>query len=249
MYDESALLYDAIYSFKDYQKEASIVRDLVERNKRTPGKRLLDVGCGTGSHLAYLRQHFDVEGLDITLRFLEVARERLPGVALHHADMTSFDLGCRFDAVVCLFSAIGYANTKPLLNRTIKRIADHLLPGGVLVLEPWLTPEVFRTGQPHAIFVDRPDLKIARLNVGVVENGLSVLDFHYLVATPEGVEYFPERHELGLFAYEDYAGAMRAAGMEVFYDPEGLTGRGLFIGRFEGPQLERLDHDQPSTAL
>lgn len=37
---------------------------------------------------------------------------------------------------------------------------------GVVLVEPWLTLDTFRTGMPHmAPPVDRPDLKIVRMNV------------------------------------------------------------------------------------
>ena len=54
--------------------------------------------CGTGRHLEYLRDRYDVEGLDISLELLTIARQRLPGIRLHHGDMTAFDLGKTFDS-------------------------------------------------------------------------------------------------------------------------------------------------------
>jgi len=59
---------------------------------------------------------------------------------------------------------------------------------------------------------------------------VSVIDFHYLVATPEGIEHFTECHELGLFSHDEYLGAFVASGLEVVYDPRGLMGRGLYVG-------------------
>ena len=109
-------------------------------------------------------------------------------------------------------------------------MARHLRPGGVLIVEPFFTPDAWVPGRPAAIFVDRPDLKLARMNVSAQEGNVAILDFHYLVATPEGVEHFSERHELGLFTQDEYCQAAVLAGLETTFDEHGLTGRGLLIG-------------------
>ena len=229
MFTRSARFYDAIYSFKDYATETAKVDALIK--ERNPSARtLLDVACGTGKHLEYLRERYEVEGLDLDPTLLAIAAERLADVPLHEGDMVDFDLGRRFDAAVCLFSSIGYVKTLENLERAVTSMADHLEPGGVLVVEPWLTPDVWEDGHLGAVFVDEPELKIARVNLAEREGRLSRFVFHYLVLTSEGVERFEEPHELGLFTHEEYRSAFRAARLDVEHDPEGLMGRGLYVG-------------------
>jgi ubiquinone/menaquinone biosynthesis C-methylase UbiE len=70
-------LYDLIYSFKDYAKEASIIQGFI--HERLPqAKTILDVACGTGKHIQYLNQSFKVDGIDINERYIEIARQRNP---------------------------------------------------------------------------------------------------------------------------------------------------------------------------
>ena len=229
MFARSARIYDAVYSWKDYPREAELVHELVQARK--PGaETLLDVACGTGAHLAELRRWYRCEGLDLDGELLAVARERLPDVPLHRGDMRDFDLGRRFDAVTCLFSSIGYVLTVEALAAGIAAMARHLEPGGVLLVEPWLSPEGVRVPQVGAVFVDEPELKIARVNAIEVDGRRSSFEFHYLVGTPAGVEHFTERHELGLFTREEHLEAFRAAGLAVEHDEEGLMGRGLYVG-------------------
>jgi len=230
MFTKSADLYDAIYAFKDYAKEAELLHDRIRRHKRSPGSRLLDVACGTGGHIPFLSRQYQVEGIDLDPAMIAAARQRHPGVPFHEGDMLCFGLGRRFDVVTCLFSSIGYAKTTENLVKAVRNVAGHLEPGGVLIVEPWLTPEAYTPGRVYAIFVDQPELKIARMNISEMRGGLSVFDFHYLVARPSGIEHFVERHELGLFSHEEYLAAFEAAGLEVTHDPRGLTDRGLYIG-------------------
>jgi hypothetical protein len=120
--------------------------------------------------------------------------------------------------------------TVEALGAAIGAMARHLEPGGVLVVEPWLSPEAVRIPHVAAVFVDEPELKIARVNTIEVDGRTSSFDFHYLVGTPERVDHFVEHHELALFTQEEHLAAFRAAGLDVEHDEEGLMGRGLYIG-------------------
>ena len=231
MFSKTPRYYDKIYSFKDYQAEAQRLIALIQENLCSGGNQLLDVACGTGHHIEYLKEHFAVEGLDISEELLEIARQRNPDVLFHQADMIQFELGKRFDVVTCLFSSIGYVRTIENLRRAINCMAQHVKPGGVVVIEPWFTPDTWRPGTVHAQFVDEPELKIARVNTSFADGRLSYFDLHYLIGTPEGTEHFVERHELGLFEQGEMVAAFEEAGLIVSYDKEGLTGRGLYIGR------------------
>ena len=232
MFTKSAQLYDTIYLSrgKDYAAEAQAVHELVQTRLKSGGNTLLDVACGTGIHTGYLREHYQVEGLDLDERMLEVARKKMPDITFHHGDMLDFSLPRQFDVITCLFSSIGYVKTVAKLNRAIANMAKHLKPGGVLVIEPWFAPDDWHPGHVHATFVDQPDLKIARMNLSGQDGNLSYFVFHYLVGTPEEITYFDERHELGLFTVDEYMNAFRTSGLDVIHDPAWLNARGLYTG-------------------
>lgn len=231
-YARSAAFYDLIYGGKPYQEEADRVHALIQAHLRSDGSALLDVGCGSGNHLAHLRRHYRCDGVDLDAGLLAIARERYPDSAFHQGDMAEFDLDRRYDALVCLFSAIGYVRTVERLGETMRTFARHLLPGGVAVVEPWLTPDVFRPGNVRVDTPEHPEVTVVRMVHSGMRGGLSVLTFSYLIGRAEGIERFEEHHELGLFTREQTMDALRGAGLEVVeHDPHGLTGRGLYVAR------------------
>ena len=230
-YSRSAALYDRIYTFKDFAAEAATIVELVA-TEHGAARTLLDVGCGTGAHLQHLRARFDVEGLDGSTDMLQAARGRLGDVTLHHGDLRRFEIDGRFDVVTSLFSAIGYVRSLDELDEAIATMARHLADDGMLLVEPWFTPEQWRpSGMTGGMAVDAPDLKVARFCVSSTRDRFAITPMHHLVATPDGVEHFLETHELFLAERAEVERAFARAGLaDVRYVPEKLV-RGLWIGR------------------
>ena len=240
MFTKSAQFYDALFDFKDYGSTASRVHDLIQQ-LNPMATSLLDVACGTGRHIEYLRAYYRVEGLDISSEMLLNARKRCPEVLFHQADMLHFALGRTFDVVTCLLSSIGYVKTVEDLHLVVSRMVAHLEPGGILIVEPWLSPDTFWTDRLTANFVDQPNLKVARMYISRLESRSSVFDIAYLVGTPNGIQYFTERQELGLFTHQEYLAAYQDAGLEASYDPKGLSGYGTYVGRLTTPSTYEID--------
>ncbi|MHC4339419.1 MAG: class I SAM-dependent DNA methyltransferase [Planctomycetota bacterium] len=231
MFETYVDYYDKFYTRKNYEEETDALRELIGRHKRSKANRLLDVACGTGKHLALLREHFDVAGLDISEGMARMARERNPGVEIHVGDMRDFDLGQCFDVILCLFSSIGYLKSAAETTQALRRFKEHLEPGGVIMVEPWFTPEQVRPGRSHMLTVDEPDLKLCRMNTTWIEGGASVIHFHYLIGTPEGTRHMEEEHRMLLLSHEEWDTCFAEAGLDHSLEEKGLMGRGLHIGR------------------
>jgi SAM-dependent methyltransferase len=230
MFSVSAELYDAIYSFKDYATESSKIRQLIER-ERPGAKSILDVACGTAEHAKHLSAHFQIDGIDLEPKFIEIARAKNPAGNYSLADMRSFQLGKRYDIVQCLFSSIGYLLTPEDIIAALKSFRDHLAPGGIMLVEPWFVPSAWKLGNPHMITVDKPNLKVCRMSVAEREGDISIIHFHYLIGTDEGVRHEEEIHRLALIPTEAMAKYFQATGLKTVFDPVGLFDRGLFIAR------------------
>lgn len=231
MYQELAGIYDRVYGFKDYKSESARLVDIVE-NHDPKAKSLLDVACGTGGHLEHLQHRYECEGLDLNEEMLELARVKLPAMKFHSADVTEFELEKRYDAVVCLFSAVGHLKTVERLDTAISRMAAHLAPNGILVIEPWIDPADWIVGHVGMDTFEDEDMKVARLSVAEpVERGRVVMEF--LIGTKAGVTRLRDEHEMGWFTRTEYEKSFEDAGLTVRFEKPGISGRGIYIGTGE----------------
>ena len=148
-YTASAEIYDTIYAeVVDYPATGRLLKWIIqERNPEA--KTVLEVACGTGAVLEQLVGEFELAGMDLSEEMLAVASAKLPGVELRQADMATFEWGSTFDVVLCMFSSIGYMTDLAGLEAAYEHMVAHLNPGGVLVSEAWLRPDVFQLDFVH----------------------------------------------------------------------------------------------------
>jgi len=144
--------------------------------------------------------------------------------------MRSFDLGRSFDVVVCLSSSIAWMQTLTDLFGAVATMARHSGEGGLLIIEPWDFPED-ANGEPWTTTVRSDDRAVALLETTTLKRDKWLQETHYLTwSRDRGIEHLAETATLGAFTKAEHEAAFAQAGLDVEFDPEGLRGRGLFIG-------------------
>ena len=231
MFSKSAGLYDKIYlEFKDFEAEAQKISELITR-EHPSALTILDVACGTGEHARVLREQyrFEVDGIDLDEKFVSLAQRKNPNGNFSHADMVVYDLGKTYDVVMCLFSSIGYVKTLDRVTKALGRFKAHTNEGGLILVEPWFTPEMLKPGRIFLNTAQTEDLSVVRMGYSQVQGRISTLHFEYLIGSQGKIEHEVEKHELGLFTTDEMKRCFEEAGLEVTFDEEGISGRGLFI--------------------
>ncbi|MFB0557373.1 MAG: class I SAM-dependent methyltransferase [Dehalococcoidia bacterium] len=238
IYDEwkdLASYYDELYvKPEQYQKEAQQVVVFSQQYLQSGGNTLLDVACGTGGHIKYLQDHFQVSGVDLSESMLGVARKKFPHLPLYHGNMVDFSLDKQFDIIICMYGSIGIVKTYANLKLTLQNMVRHLLPGGLVIIVPWSTTESFK----EKIVVDavkHPHIRIARMeNVKRKATNLVEITFHHLIGEKGQVEYHTQCMEVGLFSHDEYISSIQEAGLQLVEIYEGPNiSMGAFVGRLK----------------
>lgn len=231
LYGSLAWCFDMISTGEEHEKETDFIRATVEAHKRSDGNRLLDVCCGHGWHDYFLKKDFDVTGVDLNETVLDIAMKRNPEVEYISGDVRDFDLGEKFDVVIC-FDALEHLLTFEELESSLECLHRHLADGGVLMFHLDRLKETFgqfkmvssgqrSKGDTHVAYLDLeydidPDDSMAegRMVFLIKEEGKD-LDVHLLEA------------KTGLFKQEEILSILSALGLKT----------SLFNGDFSGDEF------------
>ena len=230
-FSKSAHIYDNLYEeFRDYNGQSVQINKWIKERKPNATK-LLDVACGTGLHLSYLNSCYEVAGVDISPAMIEIAKSRNPDIPIWTGDMRNFNIERTFDAIICMFSSITYADTAEGLNRTLTNFARHMNRGGVCIIEPFVTPEVWRDGRVGLRTTDSADKKVVMVDRAKRIDRRVQREIIYIVASPDRLDQIHENYTFPLFTREEYENAFRSSGFDVEYIQKGFVeGRGMYIG-------------------
>lgn len=143
--EKLAEIYDILYSDKPYAKEVDFIESLIQKyNMGGKVKKVLDIGCGTGSHAYELvLRGYDVAGIDPSPHMIKKAIERRDSAGISEDNLKFFVtlaeemslpvLPGTFDVAIAMFNVMGYVN----LCKVIKNVYRYLRFGGLFIFDFW----------------------------------------------------------------------------------------------------------------
>jgi len=232
-YKDLAKYYDIVTQSKKYDREARTLKRVISKYKISGGKMLLDVGCGTGRHLAYLTNDFDCTGLDLHEEMLSVARKNVPKATFVQASMTEFHLSNKFDVILCMDSAIALVRTYRNLEKTVRNLSNHLKKGGIMIIdnESFFYSKSKRQYM-NLVTAQTSDIKIARVEYYRRKGNVLIEREDYMIAQRgKGIRHFADLQYVGMFDLERTMRIMEQAGLRPEFLKDALhRGSGLLLG-------------------
>ena len=135
-YDDIAGFYDSVTG-DSYDTEKYILNKVKGCfKKRSPEMpELLELGCGTGNNLLFLKDKFRLTGIDSSAEMLKIARKKLPGSEFHLKDFRQFDLNRKFDLVLCLYDTINHITLFSDWKKVFRNAYLHLNKDGLFIFD------------------------------------------------------------------------------------------------------------------
>ncbi len=134
-YDAFAPFYDAFTAGSDYEAWTANVEPLL-REQSPPGRRLLDIACGTGaSLLPFRRRGYEVTGCDISAAMLEQAQAKAPSVRLLRLDARELPELGPFDVITCFDDSLNYLASGAELAAAFRSVRRNVAPDGVFLFD------------------------------------------------------------------------------------------------------------------
>jgi SAM-dependent methyltransferase len=218
LYTDLAPWFHLLTHPSDYADEASFVSRVVEDVGDGEARTLLELGSGGGNNASHLKARFDCTLTDISPEMLALSRTLNPACEHLDGDMRTLRLGRTFD-VVFIHDAISYLTTEDDLRAAIETAFVHARPGGVVILVPDATTEIFKPGTDHGGHDGKDGRSLRYLEwTHAADSGAStyVTDYAIVARGPgDELRIVHDRHTLGLFPEETWKRLIAEAGLEL----------------------------------
>ncbi len=155
VFNEYSTYYNLLYKDKNYHSEVEYIFSLIKKcGIKTTGS-LLDIGCGTGKHVAeFIKKYSDIYGVDLSSEMLKTAKKNVPNGQFIQGRSENFLIDKQFDVAVSLFHVMSYQTSNKELYKSFTNVYKHLKPDGLFIFDFWYGP---------AVLQELPEVRIKRM--------------------------------------------------------------------------------------
>jgi SAM-dependent methyltransferase len=232
-----ASYYDLLYQDKDYASEAAFILGVVQ-SFCPQADRVLDLGCGTGTHARHLAAlGLSVCGVDSSSSMVEcalsthatLARDSRRQLTFLQGDIRDLRLGERFNCVLSLFHVISYMTSNADLQRAFQTVRHHLAPGGICVFDCWYGPAVLNLRPSVRVKeLENEEFSIHRVAEPVMHPNENAVDVNFTLRiknrATDTLEIVRETHRLRYLFRPEIDLLAEQADLQILEAREWMTG-------------------------
>jgi SAM-dependent methyltransferase len=236
-----ASLYDSNYKLKDYNLESNFILNIIINNcKGDIGTlNLLDVGCGTGTHVSLLSQYFaKLVGIDSSPDMISLARQKYKKLKNTDFLYTSVDdLKTKFppnffDVVILMYSVSGYLGPISNLVSKIKILSSIMTDNAILIFDYWdiaLLNYEYEISREKLLYFGESEYR--KTSIGKIDHGSAFVD-SYISWEEIGTETkWSETHRVYCYKNTELILQLEKLNFKVILDAED--------GKIDTPVIDR----------
>ena len=182
---------------------------------------LLDLGCGTGEHLAELSKlNIDCTGIDASESMIKIAKLRFPNsIQFIKEDIKSFSFKQKFDIIISLFGSLDYLLENNDINIALCNTHKALKPAGIGLFEIWNAVPITKIKEKALDSVSKTNYKGKMIER---QRGFRLLNYRDKAIVEVNYSYnlsgntiMKDKHKMRAFTREEITNYLETNGFEV----------------------------------
>lgn len=232
VFQDYAYYYNAFYQNKDYKTEAQQVNTLLQKYGKNINK-IINFGCGTGRHdIELSRMGYQYTGIDMSSMMIEIAEKNADKVEelinYSVADIRTYKLKEKFDAVISLFHVMSYQTDNKDVLSAFSSARNTLNKGGLFLFDTWYGPGVLSDKPVVRVKeVEDNNYRLIRIAKPVMDDKRNVVDVCYEVLVIDKktneTKTIEEVHHMRYFFRPELEFYLRETGFELIDNLDCVT--------------------------
>ncbi len=206
---------------RNISNDVSLIKSILYNVKNAS---VLDLGCGTGEHLAILaRAGYKCTGIDNSIDMLTVAKKRNGGSIKYLLNSyVDFDIYEEFDLIMSFFGSLNYLLTDTEIETALWNTYRALKPLGDAVFEVWNAVPLIKISEKPLGIVSTTHYDGAKI---IRERGFKILQkiphtivnvsYRYHVYNNNNLDMLDDTHKMRAFHYNEIAALLNKNGFKI----------------------------------